>query len=296
MVRSKNFPVKLAANKDGNKNLPVKRKQVEKPCYSPPRRYDVLLGRGRGNNCHPGNRYFNELIVEFADYYNESTSRTIKSQASDMVVERIEERNGRFVKFDKRTGKLTQLDIDSAKVKITQALRYQYRKGASVVEPVSSSTTEDKTGRTTPLQLFAMSIFDVDMLTLEGKMLLTDDEIISKLGFDTEAAKAPVADTATECYPSAKRVSPNASVSPNSPRNAFQSLSLSDQANLKDDSKYNDEYYNDNMDVNETTQPLPYLAFEETLEQQHQHNASLFMRSIDYADFLTDALLNSAEV
>jgi hypothetical protein len=169
--------------------------------YSPtrhsgnPKHEDVLLGRGRGNGTHPGNCYYNQMILEHADQYNETTSRNIKSQVAGKVMKKIKGTNGRFVKLNKKNGTWVQVSDHNARMKTTQALRYQFRKCASKPELVSSSTTQQQSGRTTPLQLYSRTILEDEDMDEESEVLLSNKTILENIGYAYNVpleASAPV--------------------------------------------------------------------------------------------------------
>lgn len=61
---------------------------------------DVLMGRGRPYQDHKGNMYLSRLIDEYRSEYNGS-SRMAKTRISWMLVNKIKERGGRFLKKSK---------------------------------------------------------------------------------------------------------------------------------------------------------------------------------------------------
>ena len=57
---------------------------------------DVLFGRGKKSNNHPGNKYYRELIVRLSSHYKDC-SRAQKTALSTSVVEAIHKKGGRFL-------------------------------------------------------------------------------------------------------------------------------------------------------------------------------------------------------
>lgn len=59
--------------------------------------HDVLLGRGRGPNMHPGNQRYREIIYANRDNYNKASNRTEQTRITREIVNHIKQ-NGRFLK------------------------------------------------------------------------------------------------------------------------------------------------------------------------------------------------------
>lgn len=59
--------------------------------------HDVLLGRGRGPNMHPGNQRYREIIYANRDNYNKASNRTEQTRITREIVNHIKT-NGRFLK------------------------------------------------------------------------------------------------------------------------------------------------------------------------------------------------------
>lgn len=64
---------------------------------------DVLCGRGAPTNYHPGNKFFRELVDEQQMPYL-AARRVDKPDIALLIVEKIKERGGRFLKRTKRPG------------------------------------------------------------------------------------------------------------------------------------------------------------------------------------------------
>ena len=59
--------------------------------------HDVLLGRGRGPNMHPGNQRYREIIYANRDNYNKASNRNEQTRITREIVNHIKQ-NGRFLK------------------------------------------------------------------------------------------------------------------------------------------------------------------------------------------------------
>ena len=59
--------------------------------------HDVLLGRGRGPNMHPGNQRYREIIYANRENYNKASNRTEQTRITREIVNHIKA-NGRFLK------------------------------------------------------------------------------------------------------------------------------------------------------------------------------------------------------
>lgn len=59
--------------------------------------HDVLLGRGRGPNMHPGNQRYREIIYANRENYNKASNRTEQTRITREIVNHIKQ-NGRFLK------------------------------------------------------------------------------------------------------------------------------------------------------------------------------------------------------
>lgn len=83
---------------------------------------DVLSGRGGGTNCHPGNKFFRELINLHRHQYLKA-KKNDKPHISRSIVNRIRAKNGRFLKKDDEDGLWYEIGDDLAREKTSQALR-----------------------------------------------------------------------------------------------------------------------------------------------------------------------------
>jgi hypothetical protein len=93
-----------------------------------PSEYDVLLGRGKGYDNHSGNKRFSRIIKQNTDRYNATASKLEKGRIAAEVVQMINSNGSRFLRFDLDSSEWEVVDDEAARVKTTQALRYQFRR------------------------------------------------------------------------------------------------------------------------------------------------------------------------
>jgi hypothetical protein len=96
---------------------------VEGDCFVNCKDSDVLSGRGRGTNEHPGNKFFRALILSYRDIY-ESATRSKKPLVSVDIVRDVRNRGGRFLRKDKKDGLFYEINDNAAREKASQALRH----------------------------------------------------------------------------------------------------------------------------------------------------------------------------
>ncbi len=103
---------------------------------------DVMCGRGRGTNFHPGNIRFREMVEGRKEEYREST-RIEKPLVSLNIVRewRAQSPPGRFLKLNKKTGKWHDVGDEKAREKTSQALR-EKPKDEQQQQEEEDSTTE----------------------------------------------------------------------------------------------------------------------------------------------------------
>jgi len=94
-----------------------------------PRRFDVLFGRGEGTRVHTGNLRAVHLVeMHFEEY--EQAGRREKTAIANMVVSKILESYGRFLKWDE--GGWVEVDFDAARDKVSHFFRRRRALKASV--------------------------------------------------------------------------------------------------------------------------------------------------------------------
>ena len=103
-----------------------------------PRRFDVLLGRGKSSSEHTGNlRAF--LIVEMNREKYERASKYEKTQIAEKIVHLIRQSYGRFLKRDTESGGLwVETSTEEARKKISHCFRRlrELDRNAKVSAPV----------------------------------------------------------------------------------------------------------------------------------------------------------------
>lgn len=91
--------------------------------------FDVKLGRGKGNRTHSGNQRFAIAVNMQRQGYHATSSRAVKTQIAKDVVNSIQtgSRSGRFLRFSSEAGGWLEVDNNTARTKVSQALRYKPR-------------------------------------------------------------------------------------------------------------------------------------------------------------------------
>lgn len=87
-----------------------------------PFKYDVLLGRGKPYQDHPGNKYLRELVDSNFDAYNK-TKRDLKRKFGESLVHQIQEMSGRFLKKEEASGMWVEASLKEAVDKVCHAFR-----------------------------------------------------------------------------------------------------------------------------------------------------------------------------
>ncbi|CAJ1959887.1 unnamed protein product [Cylindrotheca closterium] len=99
-----------------NKSLPLG-KSIDLPSTT-----DVLLGRGRPFNFHPGNRLLHEIVETYYDQYN-SAPREEKTKISEDVVAIVHRYDGHFLKQDADAGVWVEVSNLEARNKVNHSFR-----------------------------------------------------------------------------------------------------------------------------------------------------------------------------
>lgn len=82
--------------------------------------HDVLFGRGRGIQSHPGNRKCRELVGASLERYEEG-DRLVKTRLAEEIVRRVKDSSGRFLK--EKDGKWLEVDNNTAREKVAHTFR-----------------------------------------------------------------------------------------------------------------------------------------------------------------------------
>jgi len=105
----------------------VARRNPEGTGTTQPQALDVLLGRGRRNAFHPGNRRFQAIIEMNQARFSAELSKPGKTRIIQEIVTSIAER-GRFLKYDEGRGGWMEVDDEVARTKVSHACRYRQRR------------------------------------------------------------------------------------------------------------------------------------------------------------------------
>ena len=99
-----------------------------------PGKCDVLLGRGRPLQEHPGNQRFRTLVDSYVEQYESSKKRKEKTELTELVLETIQREGGRFVQMEegsngsKSSGLWYEVSDAVARDKVSHAFRTQRQK------------------------------------------------------------------------------------------------------------------------------------------------------------------------
>jgi hypothetical protein len=136
-----------------------------------PRPLDVLLGRGRGRQKHPGNKRMMEIIaMHKARYFSEATDKESKTAAIRDIIAAIQdcEDGGRFLQEVPCKNKWVEVDEYVAHARVSQCIRYKHRDDED--HQVDSGTYAKMTERTKILP---------DGMMAQGKRLVDHQDKIS---------------------------------------------------------------------------------------------------------------------
>jgi hypothetical protein len=105
-----------------------------------PDQNDVVFGRDKYAQDHPGNAHFLFLIEKRRDEHEQTASRKIKCNISDGVIETAHERGGKFLRKDEFGW--VEVDYDTARSKVANAFRSRRK-----IENKKARTRAKKTAR-----------------------------------------------------------------------------------------------------------------------------------------------------
>lgn len=88
-----------------------------------PRVIDVVCGRGKAFNRHPGNRKMHDAVTKLKYQYRDSTSQEEKSQIAHTVLRAIQDPGGKFLKYDDSKRQWQELTYKNALKKIYHSIR-----------------------------------------------------------------------------------------------------------------------------------------------------------------------------
>jgi hypothetical protein len=111
---------------------------------SAPSPIDVLLGRGKSNVDHPGNRRFQVIIEMHMRRYSASDTRQEKNLIMKEIVAIVKTTGSRFVKYDTDTDGWTEVNEDHARTKVGQAIR-NHRRRESIPQTTASLSKQRRT-------------------------------------------------------------------------------------------------------------------------------------------------------
>jgi hypothetical protein len=154
---------------------------------------DVLLGRGRANDDHPGNKYFQAIADTYSSGYNATTSRNEKSRITQELVSKIKE-TGRFLKYDIASGGWVAVLDEVARIKASQALRYRYRRTNERSSTSSSALAQGNASHSSAqaarITLPPVTVYRYTQTQATRKdHLVSDQDILSALGYGLQGSR-----------------------------------------------------------------------------------------------------------
>lgn len=109
---------------NGFQHQPLHRQQPHGcDCCNAPSAHDVVCARGRTYWDHHGNQTYRELIAGATQRYAQSTSKLEKSMIVTEIIEQIHDRNGMFIKKQRKGGDWIEVDEEQIREKVSQSLR-----------------------------------------------------------------------------------------------------------------------------------------------------------------------------
>jgi hypothetical protein len=166
--------------------------------------FDVLLGRGRAYLHHPGNERMSTIVSDNLARYQSATTRIEKTTITKDIFRTIKtcgDQPARFLRYDPRAGRWTEVDDELARVKVSAALRYKRRpsKAHAASESTESSPTREmvtfpnEEPSSEPTRMIgAHQLYPAG----DSGPLLYDEEIIAELGYDIPSSSDEESDPA----------------------------------------------------------------------------------------------------
>eukprot|EP00980_Cylindrotheca_fusiformis_P019708 scaffold6883_cov113-Cylindrotheca_fusiformis.AAC.1 len=144
------FPVDMNGMlKLANHTKWLERRQIKENCLNLnivkdgavdlPSRFDVLLGRGKPFNSHPGNKRLHEIIGNFFIEYNQ-LFRSQKTKLAADIVQMVHEYGGRFLKQDEESAMWVEVSDLEARNKVAHGFRRKRESEINVGSNVGKSS------------------------------------------------------------------------------------------------------------------------------------------------------------
>ena len=120
-------PEDITSNSSFGSTITVARYEKYRNSYLPkdfvPGKNDVVCARGKSYWEHPGNRMYRSLIAGATQKYANTVNKLEKTMIVSSIVSAVHNRDGMFVKKDKKGGPWVEVDEVFAREKIGQSLR-----------------------------------------------------------------------------------------------------------------------------------------------------------------------------
>jgi len=155
---------------------------------SSPQKFDVLLGRGRAHVENPGNQRLQIIVNINKPRYAASNSHHKKTQISQDIVHQIKNcgtETGRFLRYDKQMRSWIEVDDQSARRKVSQALRYH---GQPLKQKSSTGKSKQGASSDTAFKPRTCLYFDAKQGKSDSEEdhepIVSDEDILDALGWD----------------------------------------------------------------------------------------------------------------
>jgi hypothetical protein len=107
---------------------------------------DVLLGRGRPFNLHPGNRLLHEIVENHYEQYND-VPRDGKTRLAQEIVDMVHKYSGKFLKQDVKSGMWVEVSNIEARNKVNHSFRRKRESDQKAVKKVQRVQAVQQDGK-----------------------------------------------------------------------------------------------------------------------------------------------------
>jgi hypothetical protein len=126
IITSSSTTKKQKNNTNEKKNKKKRKRIIDETTTCTPTELDVLFGRGGYTNNRPGNIFFRSEALRLRPWY-ESSTKEEKYEISQLLMESVKSRGGRFLEKGKKDGMWHEVIGNGARRKASQALRERIR-------------------------------------------------------------------------------------------------------------------------------------------------------------------------
>jgi hypothetical protein len=153
--------------------------------------YNVQLGPGGRLSARGGNHYFNTLIREHANGYNDTTSHTVRAMIVERIIRSVLTNGGRFVIFDQESGRWVPATERIIVERVSAAMCYLYRKRVASIRSSCNGSAALGNGSSIQPYIHAMGGFDSGLLVNNGAASEPSGaEVLRNIGFLARSEQA----------------------------------------------------------------------------------------------------------